>query len=106
MSASANGPHVFDQRITPITWAYQWGTEENLYTQYGFSPLNAEASSVRGDLDWKIVSKVLGLVNDSTHRDHRPTIQTFVTNMVKHSADADAVQTIINLDISTEKFIS
>ena len=23
ISASADSPHVFDQRITPITWAYQ-----------------------------------------------------------------------------------
>ena len=40
-------------------------------------------------------------MNDSTYHNHHPAIQTFVTNMVKHSADVDTIQTIVDLDIST-----
>ena len=43
MSAKVDGPHIFDQTITSMTMAYQCDTEENLYTQYGFSPLDAKA---------------------------------------------------------------
>ena len=38
-----DGPHAFDQTITPMTMAYQHDAEENFYTQYGFSPLDAKA---------------------------------------------------------------
>ena len=96
-----DGPHAFDQTITPMTMAYQHDAEENFYTQYGFFPLDAEAPSADGDLDWQMVRKVLGLMKDSTLHSDCPTIQVFVTKMIKHSGDVDAVQTIIDLDIST-----
>ena len=63
--------------------------------------MNAKAPSADGDLDWKTVGKVLGLMKNSTPCSYRPTIQAFVTNMINRSGDADAVCTIVNLDIST-----
>ena len=100
-SMNVDDCHTFDQTIAPMTWAYQRDAEENLYIQHGFSPLNAEAPSADGDLDWKIVRKVLGLVKNSTPRSYHPAIQAFVTNMINRSGDADAVRTIVDLDIST-----
>ena len=101
MSTNVDNRHTFDQTIVPMTWAYQCDAEENLYIQHGFSPLNTEAPSADGDLDWKTVGKVLGLVKISTPCSYRPTIQAFVTNIINCSGDADAVCTIVDLDIST-----
>ena len=100
-STNVDDCHAFDQTIVPMTWAYQHDAEENLYIQHGFSPLNAKAPSADGDLDWKTVGKVLGLVKNSTPHSYRPAIQAFVTNMINCSGDADAVRTIVDLDIST-----
>ena len=100
-STNVDDCHTFDQTITLMIWAYQCDAEENLYIQHSFSPLNAEAPSANGDLDWKTVGKVLGLMKNSTLCSYCPTIQAYVTNIINCSVDADADHTIVNLDIST-----
>ena len=63
--------------------------------------MDSEALSGNGDLPWATVSKVFGLTKVFIPKACCPAIQAFVTKMINNATDARAIQTIVDLNIST-----
>ena len=63
--------------------------------------MDSEALSGDGDLPWATVSKVIGLTKVFIPEACHPAIEAFVTKMINNTTDARAIQTIVDLNIST-----
>ena len=77
-------PHSFVDTIAIPEWSYSRALEDQLYSRFGFSPLDHESLCSDNALKWDKVCKTLRDIVHQVKDKNQPCIRTFVSHFIQN----------------------
>ena len=93
-------PHSFVDTIAIPEWSYSRALEDQLYSRFGFSPLDHESPCSDDALKWDKVCKTLGDIVHQVKDKNQPCIRTFVSHFIQNHANVEILRQLRTSDIS------